>query len=127
MPPVARQFDRDCNANALLHLHIKSLDTLWKEYWKGIGNNKRTRLFTRIERGCVKYNYPRQKNAWDLITKLVDAGSSPHMAIQLIRLAYGVNMLVSAIIKCTQKMSRTILCPINCVLRRPLSRENSVQ
>lgn len=76
-------------ASANLMKCPKDLYILWAEYEAGIGDNKPARQFTTSERGKVKFKYSRRKIAWDLIDKMVSAGSTSDEAIERIYSVYG--------------------------------------
>ena len=67
----------------------KDLYILWAEYEAGVGGNKPARQFTASERGKVKFKYSRQKIAWDVIDKMINAGNTSDVAIERIYSVYG--------------------------------------
>ena len=76
----------------------RTLYELWDEYMSGMGGRKPARLFTREERGRVKYKYCRRKIVWDCVATLVNAGLTSDVACDRIYAVYGVNTTVTQII-----------------------------
>jgi hypothetical protein len=81
-----------------LSANPRTLYSLWAEYKNGIGGRKAARLFSRAERGKVKYKYSRRKVVWDCISTLVGAGLTSQVAIDRIYQVYGENTAMTKII-----------------------------
>jgi hypothetical protein len=76
-----------------------SLYLLWDEYEKGLGDNKAAKDFTERERGgAVKYNYYRRNVFWETIERLMRRGHTSRVAIDMVRVAYGQGLSVTAVI-----------------------------
>jgi Transcriptional activator of glycolytic enzymes len=105
LPNVQVQHDDDGEAlpiveaePATLIKNPRTIDELWAEYQFGIGGRKPARLFTRGERGKVKYNYYRRNIVWEVIARLVRAGETAQTAIDRIRIVYGQSSSVTVIV-----------------------------
>ena len=75
-----------------------SLYLLWDEYEIGLGDNKAAKDFTEKERGAVKYTYYRRKIFWETIERLMRRGHTSRVAIDMVRVAYGQGLSVTAVI-----------------------------
>ena len=76
----------------------RDLFVLWQEYEFGVGGRKAAKLFTRVEKGKVKFMYCRRKIIWECICKLVRSGHSSDSAIDMIYDVYGRSSSVTTII-----------------------------
>jgi hypothetical protein len=79
--------------------NVRDLYGLWQEYHQGIGGRKAARLFSRAERGRVKFKYCRRKVVWDLVSRLVNSGLTSQVACDRIYAVYGPSTSVTNIIK----------------------------
>ena len=61
----------DPDYNSSLSKTPKTLFVLWQEWEVGIGGRKPAKLFTRVERGRVKFIYCRRKILWETVAMLV--------------------------------------------------------
>jgi len=92
-PSVARpSFESSLVANP------RDLYVLWQEYEFGVGGRKAAKLFTRSERGKVKFKYSRRKIVWECIHRLIRSNYTADTAIDKIYEVYGRNTSVSIII-----------------------------
>lgn len=85
--------------NATLMKNPRTLHLLWQEYEIGIGGRKPAKNFTVSERGRVKYAYYRRKIVWETIARLVRAGFTAQVAIDMIYDIYGASTGVTKILK----------------------------
>jgi hypothetical protein len=76
----------------------RDLFVLWQEYEVGVGGRKAAKLFTRVEKGQVKFKYCRRKIVWDCIHRLVRSGHTSDNAIDEIYKVYGRSSSVTTII-----------------------------
>ena len=80
----------------------RDLYVLWAEYEVGLGGNKPARQFTPAERGKVKFKYCRRKIVWDVIDRMINAGTTAQVAIDRIYEEYGqlpVNKMIDELKK----------------------------
>lgn len=76
----------------------RSLQALWDEWNVGIGGRKPARLFTREERGRVKFKFCRRKVVWELICLHIRANRTAQDAIEKLYEVYGQTTSVTDII-----------------------------
>jgi hypothetical protein len=88
----------DPDYNSSLSKTPKTLFVLWQEWEVGIGGRKPAKLFTRVERGRVKFIYCRRKILWETVAMLVRAGYTAHTAIERIYEASGQDERVTYIL-----------------------------
>ena len=84
--------------NSSLSKTPKSLFVLWQEFEVGIVGRKAARLFTRVERGRIKFIYYRRKVVWDSVAEQIRRGYSAQTAIDRIYEVYGQELSVTQII-----------------------------
>lgn len=96
--PTRRVTDDFIDARAVLSPHPKTLHQLWDEYIRGNGHNKPAKFFTRAERGRAKSKYSRRLVFWKTVERLTNRNIPADEAIDRIRVHYGINKSVTAII-----------------------------
>ena len=81
----------------------KDLYILWAEYEHWIAGTKPAKAFTRCERGANKFAFSRRLVFWRMVVSLVARGHTSDLAIDMIRLAYGRKLGVTATLNLMRK------------------------
>ena len=98
-PQRINQRDNGLDPHAILAPTLRTLNQVWDEWIRGVGNNKAARYFTAAEQGRCKFKYSRRKIVWSIIEARVRANDDPGTVIQRIYDLCGHNKSVTAIIK----------------------------
>ena len=98
-PRRINQRDDGMDPHAVLAPTLRTLNQVWDEWIRGVGNNKPARYFMAAERGRCKFKYSRRKIVWSIIEARVRANDDAGTVIQRIYDLCGHNKSVTAIIK----------------------------